>query len=117
MWRHCKDVSYDGHTRRRSAYAQIPLQKLDTYVKTVLRFGDRPATTMAITVMRKTANMKKEEKPRAAEGILKNAYVDDICDSVNDVKEAKALMSDIDEVLDVSGLHVKQWISSEQSDI
>ena len=61
--------------------------------------------------------MKKEEKPRAAEGILKNAYVDDICDSVNNVKEAKALMSDIDEVLDVSGLHVKQWISSEQSDI
>ena len=72
---------------------------------------------MATIAMRKTANMKKEEKPRAAEGILKNAYVDDICDSVNNVKEAKALMSDIDEVLDVSGLHVKQWISSEQSDI
>ena len=62
----------------------------DTYVKTVLTFGDRPAPTMAITAMRKTANMKKEEKPRAAEAILKNAYVDDICDSVSNVQEAKA---------------------------
>ena len=26
-------------------------------------------------------------------------------------------MSDIDEVLDVGGFHVKQWISSEQSDV
>ena len=46
----------------------------DTYVKTVVVFGDRPAPTMAITEMWKTANMKKEEKPRAAEAILKNAY-------------------------------------------
>ena len=44
------------------------------YVKTVLMFGDRPVPTMAITAMRKSANMKKEEKPRAAEAILKNAY-------------------------------------------
>ena len=89
----------------------------DTYVKTVLTFGDRPAPTMAITAMQKTANMKKEGKPRAAEAILKNPYVDDICDSVNNVQEAKALMSDIDKVLDVGGFHVKQCISSEQSDV
>ena len=52
--------------------------------------------------------MKKEELPRAAKAILKNAYVDDICDSVNNVPEGKALMSDIH----VSGFHVKQGISS-----
>ena len=45
----------------------------DTYVKTVLTFGDRPAPKMAITAMRKTAKMKEEEKPRAPEDILKNA--------------------------------------------
>ena len=79
-------------------------------------FGDRPAPTMAITEMQKTANMKKEEKPRASEAILKNTYVDDICDSVN-IQEAKALMSDIHGVLNVGGFHVKLWISSEQSDV
>ena len=86
----------------------------DTYVKTVLTVGDRPAPTMAITAMRKTAKIK-EEKPRAAEAILKNAYVDDICDSVKNTKEAKALMADVDEVLESGGFHVKQWTSSAQT--
>ena len=63
---------------------------------------------MAITAMRKTAKVKEEEKPRAAEAILKNAYVDDICDSVNNEQEANVLMSDIDDVLEAGGFHVKQ---------
>ena len=63
----------------------------DVYVKTVLTFGDRPAPTMAITAMRKTAEMNKESNPKAAEAIIKNAYVDDICDSVQNVEEAKAM--------------------------
>ena len=71
---------------------------------------------MAITEMRKTANIKKEEKPRTAEAVLKNAYVDDICDSVN-IQEAKALLSDIHGVLNVGGFHVQLWISSAQSDV
>lgn len=88
----------------------------DTYVKTVVAFGDRPAPTMAITEMWTAANIKKEEKPRAAEAILKNSYVDDICDSVN-IQVAKALMSDIHGVLNVGGFHVKLWISSAQSHV
>ena len=60
----------------------------DTFVNTVLTFGDRPAPTMAITAMRKTAKMNEEEKPKAAETILKNAYVDDLCDSVKNAEEA-----------------------------
>ena len=87
----------------------------NTYVKTVLTFGDRPAPTMAITAMRKTAKMKDEEKPRAAEAILKHACVDDICDSVNDEHEARTLMSDVDDVLEAGGFHVNQWISSVQT--
>ena len=87
----------------------------DTYVKTVLTFGDRPAPTMAITAMRKTAKMKEEEKPKAAEAILKNAYVDDICDSVKNAEEAKVLTKEVDEILETGGFHVKQWISSSQA--
>ena len=60
----------------------------DTYVKTVLTFGDRPAPAMATTAMRTTARLKENVKPRAAEAISKNAYVDDICDSVCTVEEA-----------------------------
>ena len=50
----------------------------DVYVKTVLTLGDRHAPTMEITSMRKTAEMNKESNPKAAEAIIKNAYVNDI---------------------------------------
>lgn len=84
----------------------------DIFVKTVLTFGDRPAPAMATTAMRKTASLKEDVKPRAAEAIVKNAYVDDICDSVCTVEEAKDLTSDINEVLESGGFHIKKWVSN-----
>jgi hypothetical protein len=67
---------------------------------------------MATTAMRKTASLKEDVKPRAAEAIFKNAYVDDICDSVSTKEEAKDLTSDIDEILESGGFHIKRWISN-----
>ena len=87
----------------------------DTYVKTVLTFGDRPAPAMATAAMRKTATLKEDTKPRAAEAIKDNAYVDDICDSVCTVDEAKVLTSDIDEVLGSGGFHIKNGRLMHQS--
>ena len=94
----------DQHVHRRNFETD---REPDTYVKTVLTFGDCPAPTMAITAMRKTAKMKQDEKPEAAEAIIKNAYVDDICDSVANANEAKNLTTDIDEVLGAGGFQVK----------
>jgi hypothetical protein len=87
-------------------------RKPDTYVKTVLTFGDRPSPTMAITAMHKTAELNKESQPAAAEAIINNAYVDDICDSVCSTDEANNLTTDIDEVLHSGGFHVKNWIKN-----
>ncbi|XP_068697211.1 uncharacterized protein [Montipora foliosa] len=84
----------------------------DTYVKTVLTFGDRPAPAMAITAMRKTAKLNQDAKPKAAKAILNNAYVDDMCDSAVDPNEAKTLIADIDEVLATGGFQVKKWTSN-----
>ena len=74
--------------------------------KTVLMFGDCPSPTMTIVGICKMAELIKEEKPRAAKTIVYNTYVDDICDSVDSVLEAKWLTS-VDEVLDPGGLKVK----------
>ena len=84
----------------------------DTYVKTVLTFGDRPSPAMAIVALQKIAKLKEEDEPKAAETIIKNTYMDDICDSVNSVAEADKLMSAIDNVLDIGGFKVKGWISN-----
>ena len=40
--------------------------KPDTYVKTVLTFGDRPSPTMAIIALHKTAELMEESRPKAA---------------------------------------------------
>ncbi len=84
----------------------------DVYVKTVLTFGDRPSPTMATVAMHKTAELKEAIKPKAAEAIKKNTYMDDVCDSQPSAAEAKALIDDIDDVLDKGGFQIKEWISN-----
>ena len=84
----------------------------DVYVKTVLTFGDKPAPAMAETALRKTAEEKRGEYPEAAETLIKNSYMDDICDSVDTVKQAKKLTQDIGKVLESGGFAVKGWTSN-----
>ena len=84
----------------------------DVYVRTVLTFGDKPAPAMAQTALRKTAEEKRDEFPEAAETLVKNSYMDDICDSVDTEKQAKKLTQDIDKVLESGGFAVKGWTSN-----
>ncbi|XP_068679809.1 uncharacterized protein [Montipora foliosa] len=87
-------------------------RKPDVYVKTVLTFGDKPAPAMAQTALSKTAEGSKITHPKAADVVTKNAYMDDICDSVDTVMEAKQQTEHIDTVLEKGGFKVKGWISS-----
>ena len=64
----------------------------DIYVKTVLTFGNKPATAMAQTALRKTAKEAKETFPATAKVIEDNTYMDDICDSLPTMKEADKLI-------------------------
>ena len=72
----------------------------DTYVMTSVNVGDRPSGTIAMIVLRKTAEMSKSEFPQACQTIISNSYMDDIMDSVDLVDEARKVMGEIDEVLD-----------------
>ena len=81
-------------------------------VKTVLTFGDKPAPAMAQTALRKTAEEAKNCYPDAAKIIADNTYIDDICDSVPSVEEAKRLTKETDKVLESGGFHVKGWLSN-----
>lgn len=84
----------------------------DTYVKTVLTFGDKPAPAMAQIALRKTAQENKASYPEAAEVLTNNTYMDDICESLDTEKEARKLTNDIDTVLKTGGFNVKEWISN-----
>ncbi len=84
----------------------------DTYVKTVLTFGDKPAPAMAQIALQKTAEENQELYPEAAKAIKANSYMDDLCDSLDTVKEAQKRTEDIDKILETGGFCVKEWISN-----
>ena len=85
----------------------------DVYVKTVLTFGDKPAPAMAQIALRKTADQAESLYPEAAEVLKNNTYMDDICDSVHSVQQAKRLTTELDEVLLKGGFQVKGWLSNQ----
>ena len=78
----------------------------------MLTFGDKPAPAMAQIASRKTAELNKDEYSEAAEVLTSNVYMDDICESVDTVKEAQTLTKEMDEVLKIGGFSVKGWISN-----
>jgi len=84
----------------------------DTYVKTVLTFGDKPAPAMAQIALRKTAEKGESLNPSAAKTLEDNSYMDDILDSVRTVSEAQQLTTGIEEVLEKGGFQVKGWQSN-----
>ena len=85
----------------------------DTFVKTVLTFGDKPAPAMAQIALRKTADENEDSYPEAAISLKNNSYMDDICDSVKTAEQAQELTKDLDKVLETGGFEVKGWISNE----
>ncbi|KAK3732682.1 hypothetical protein QZH41_000847 [Actinostola sp. cb2023] len=80
---------------------------LDTYVKTVLTFGDKPAPAMAQIAQRKMAQVSQKASPVAAKLLTNNVYMDDICDSVDTEEEARKLAEDMDSILEKGGFRVK----------
>ena len=74
----------------------------------MLTFGDNPAPAMAQIALRKTADENKAIKPRAANALTQNVYMDNICESVETVIEARHLAQDINAVLKTGGFQVNE---------
>ena len=85
-------------------------RKPDTYVKTVLTFGDKPAPAMAQIALRKTAAEGETNSPIAAKTLKENSYMDDMS-SITE-PEAQQLTTEIDEVLANGGFRIKEWQSN-----
>ena len=88
-------------------------QETDTYIKTVLTFGDKPAPAMAQIALRKTAEDAAVTYPEAAQVLKDNTYMDDICDPVTTATRAEQLTKEVDEVLAKGGFRVNGWRSNE----
>ena len=106
----------DQHVHR-FLWRENPGMDPKVYVICVVNIGDRPAGAIATECAYKTADLFKEEYPRAAEVIKNSTYVDDIIDSARGRETAIGIAKDVDTVFKKGNFIVKQWIfSGEQPD-
>ena len=61
----------------------------DTYVKTVLTFGDKPASAIGQIAQKITMKEGENESERAAAAVPDNSYMDDIYDTVHTTGDAR----------------------------
>ena len=90
-------------------------RKPDTYVMERVNMGERPAPAIATEALFKTADLCKDDLPRAAEFIQKSSYVDDLIDSVETMDVAvNSIARDTEKILAAGGFEVKNWQLSGQ---
>ena len=81
-------------------------------VKAVLTFGDKPAPAIGPATGPKTVENNQESYPQASKATKAYSYMDDLCDSLDTVKQAQKQTEDIDKILKTGGFLVKEWISN-----
>ena len=86
-----------------------------TYAMTVVNMGDRPASAIAQTALRMTAEEAEEDYPAASSLLIRNSYMDDIPGSVASVEEGMKLMQETEQILKAKGFKMKKWTFSGQT--
>ena len=73
--------------------------------------------SIASLALRKTAEMRKQVLPEAADVIINSSCMDDIIDSMAGVEGARVLTKNISDILKMGDFHIKEWgISFESTD-
>jgi hypothetical protein len=85
-----------------------------TYAMTAVNMGDRPASAIAQTALRMTAEEAAIDYPEASNLIVNNSYMDDIPASASSEKVGMKLMNDIEKLLEEKGFKIKGWTFSGQ---
>ena len=86
----------------------------ETFAMTALNMGDRPASAIAQTALRMTAEEAAKEFPEASRMITKNSYMDDIPGSAESKEVGMKLMKDTETLLAAKNFKIKNWTFSGQ---
>lgn len=81
----------------------------DVWCITRVNMGDKPAGAIAIEAKDRTADQFSHLNPAAASFIKGSSYVDDLVDSVSNLKTAQDIAEGTDEILLKGGFSVKAW--------
>lgn len=89
-----------------------PQDKLETYELTTVSFGVTASPYLALRVIKQLAADEASSFPVASEFIKDSMYVDDICGSVKNVKEAKLLVNQALSLFKAGGFSLVKWSSN-----
>ena len=84
----------------------------ETFAMTALNMGDKPASAIAQTALRMTAEEAAENFPEASKMIKKNSYIDDIPASTESKEFGMKLMKDTETLLAAKNFKIKNWTFS-----
>ena len=80
----------------------------ETFAMSALNMGDRPASAIAQTALRMTAEEAAEEFSEASRMITKNSYMDDIPGSAESKEVRMKLMKDTETLLAAKNFKIKK---------
>ena len=89
-------------------------KKPDTYAITAVNMGDRPASAIAQTALRMTAETAMGRYPEASKIVLENSYMDDIPTSTTSKDCGMKIMTEIETLIGEKGFKMKNWTFSGQ---
>ena len=72
--------------------------------------GDKSSGTIATVALRKTAEMAKDNYPKASELLVNNTYMDDIINSVDNVETANKLTNEMETIAQEKITDSQFWI-------
>ena len=112
MYHNVKTGKLEGHVRRFLWRDCQQEQDPDIYCFEVVTFGDRPAGCIAVSALRATADMFSSDSEQAAEVLKNDTYMDDVVSGDFELKDAKALTSEIEGIAAKGGFKFKYFVFS-----
>ncbi|XP_038117303.1 uncharacterized protein LOC119769345 [Culex quinquefasciatus] len=107
VWVHPADRDY-----QRIVFRETEDQPIKHYRLCTVTYGTKCAPYLAIESMKQAASEFKLKYPEAAQKIELDTYVDDFLSGAQTVQRAKELKSQVVEILESAGFHLRKWTTN-----
>jgi hypothetical protein len=96
----------------RFVFRENPTHPIQAYELTTVTFGDKPSPTAAIVTLRHVVAENAPDNDQLKRVVTEQFYMDDLNESVLDVKEAHDLKTTLTETLAKGNFNIRKWQSN-----
>lgn len=106
---HEDDQAYQGIVYREDSNKPIKMFKLCT-----ITYGTGPGAFLATRCIREAVNLDGQKYPLASHVVGNDFYMDDLLSGATSIESAIELRKQVQDLLDLSSLPMRKWISNDQ---